>query len=124
MNSNVSAYIVYLIMTVFIIVFVGRLFHKNGRVFILALMNDDAVTTDHLNNILLIAYYLFNIGYAFVKLRYWQKVENLDMLVSSIANNMSVLIFILASTHYMNMSMIWHLSRSKKSSLTSKTFQS
>jgi hypothetical protein len=124
MNYNVSAYIVYLIMTVFIIVFVGRLFYKNGRIFILTLMNDDTVTTDHLNNILLIAYYLFNIGYAFVKLRYWQKVENLDMLVSSIANNMSVLIFILASTHYMNMLMIWHLSRSKKSSLTYKTFQS
>ena len=87
-------------------------------------MKDDAVTTDHFNNILLVAYYLFNIGYAFVKLRFWQKVENLEMLVSSIANNMSVLIFILASTHYMNMILIWYLSRSKKSFLTNKSFQS
>ena len=124
MNYNVSAYIVYLILTVFIIVFVGRLFHRNGRVFILGLMKDDAATTDHLNNILLVAYYLFNIGYAFVKLRFWQKVENLEMLVSSIANNMSMLIFILASTHYMNMLLIWYLSRSKKSSLTIKSFES
>ena len=124
MNYNVSAYIVYLILTVFIIVFVGRLFYRNGRVFILGLMKDDAATTDYLNNILLVAYYLFNIGYAFVKLRFWQKVENLEMLVSSIANNMSVLIFILASTHYMNMLLIWYLSGSKKTSLTIKSFQS
>ena len=123
MNYNVSAYIVYLILMVFIIVFVGRLFYRNGRVFILGLMKNDAATTDHLNNILLVAYYLFNIGYAFVKLRFWQKVENLEMLISSIANNMSVLIFILASTHYMNM-LIWYLSGSKKSSLTIKSFQS
>jgi hypothetical protein len=124
MNYNVLAYGIYLIMTIFVIVFVGRLFYRNGRVFILALMKDDAVTTDYFNNILLVAYYLFNIGYAFVKLHFWQKIENLEMLVSSIANNMSVLIFILASTHYMNMILIWYLSRSKKSFFTSKTFQS
>jgi hypothetical protein len=123
MNFNVAAYIVYLILTVFMIVVVGRLFYRKGRVFILGLMRDDAATTDQLNHLLLVAYYLFNIGYAFVKLRFWQKVENLEMLVSSIASNMSVLIFILASTHYMNMFLIWFLSRSKKS-LTNKSFQS
>ncbi len=124
MNYNVSAYIVYLMLMVFIIVFVGKLFYRNGRVFILGLMKGDTETTDHLNNILLVAYYLFNIGYAFVKLRFWQRIENLEMLISSIANNMSVLIFILASTHYLNMVLIWYLSGSKKSSLTIKSFQS
>ena len=124
MNYNISAYIVYLILTGFIIVFVGKLFYRNGRVFILGLMKGDTSTTDHLNNILLVAYYLFNIGYAFVKLSFWQSIENLAKLVSSIANNMSVLIFILASTHYLNMVLIWYLSRSKKSPLTIKSFQS
>jgi hypothetical protein len=124
MNYNVSAYILYLTLTVFMIVFVGKLFYRNGRVFILSLMGDDVTSTDHINDILLVAYYLFNIGYAFVKLRLWQKIGNLEMLISSIANNMSVLIFILATTHYVNMAMIWYLSKSKNYSLTNKTFQS
>ena len=124
MNYNVPAYIVYLILTVFMIVFVGKYFYRNGRVFILGLMKGEEATTDHLNNILLVAYYLFNIGYAFVKLHFWQRIDNLETLVSSIAHHMSVLIFILASTHYMNMVLIWWLSRSKKSSLTIKSFQS
>jgi hypothetical protein len=123
MNYNLSAYIVYLALMVFVIVIVGRLFHRHGRVFILTLMKGDAAITDHLNNILLVAYYLFNMGYAFVKLHFWQKIENLEMMVSSIANNVSVLIFILAITHYANMLMIWCLSRSKKS-LTIKLLQS
>lgn len=122
MNYNVPAYIIYLIMTILVIVFVGKLFYKNGRVFILDLMKDDAAATDQLNNILLVAYYLFNIGYAFVKLHFWQKIENLEMLVSSISNNMSVLIFILASTHYMNMMLIWYLSTSENRFLTLKQF--
>ena len=124
MNYNVTAYIVYLILTVFVIVFVGRRFYQNGRVFILTLMKNDSTTTDHLNNILLLAYYLFNIGYAFIKLRSWQHINDLGLLISSIANNMSVLIFILASTHYINMLLIWYLSRSKKSFLTIKSYQS
>ena len=124
MNYNVSAYCIYLILTVFVIAFVGKLFYRNGRIFILGLMKDDAVTTDYFNNILLVAYYLFNIGYAFVKLHFWQRIGNPEMLISSISNNMSVLIFILASTHYMNMILIWYLSRSKQSFFHHKTFQS
>jgi hypothetical protein len=84
MNYNVPAYIVYLILTVFMIVFVGKYFYRNGRVFILGLMKGEEATTDHLNNILLVAYYLFNIGYAFVKLHFWQRIDNLETLVSSI----------------------------------------
>ncbi len=124
MNYNVIAYIVYLVLTVFIIVFVGRFFHRNGRVFILTLMKNDGSTTDTLNNILLLAYYLFNIGYAFVNLRFWQHIDDLEMLISSIANNISALIFILASTHYLNMVLIWYLSRIKKSSIIIKNLQS
>jgi uncharacterized membrane protein len=124
MNYNIAAYIVYLILTVFIIVYVGKLFYRNGRVFILALMKNDTAVTDHINNILLVAYYLFNIGYAFLKLKFWQPVNDPEELISSIANNMSVLIFILALTHYINMLLIWYLSSSKKSFLTFKKFQS
>lgn len=124
MNYNVAAYIVYLILTIFIIVYVGKLFYRNGRIFILALLKDDAGMTDYLNNILLIAYYLFNIGYAFVKLRFWTKIVNFEMLIASISSNMGILIFILAFTHYMNMLLIWYLSGSKNSSITNKKFQS
>lgn len=124
MTYNTFAYIIYLILTVFIIVYVGKLLHRNGRLFILSLMSGDAVTTDHLNNILLVAYYLFNIGYAFIKLHFWQKIGSFEILVSSIANKISVLIFILAFTHYLNMALIWMMSGSKKTFITFKSFQS
>lgn len=123
MNYNLSAYGIYLALTIFIIVCVGRLFHKNGRIFILALFRNDTQLTDNTNNILLIAYYLFNIGYAFLKLRHWEKVLSLQTLISSISANMGVLIFILAITHYMNMGLIFYLSRKKPLQSTTKNFQ-
>lgn len=124
MNYNILAYLIYLLLMIFIIVYVGKLFYRNGRVFILAAFRDDAALTDNVNNILLIAYYLFNVGYAFVKLRHWDKVINLQTLISSVSGNMGVLIFILATTHYMNMGLIYYFSKNKSPFITTKSFQS
>lgn len=121
MNYNVCAYIVYITLMVFIIVYVGRHFYKNGRIFILTLLEGNVSLTDYLNKLLLVAYYLFNIGYTFLKLKYWQKVTNIEVLFSSLSMNMGVLVLILAFTHYVNMAAIYLLSKSK--SITHKSFQ-
>lgn len=111
MNSNIIAYLIYLSITLFIIVRVGKMFHSNGRVFILALYEGDAEPTDNINNILLVAYYLFNIGYAFLKLKDWEKVLSIQQLISSVAGHLGTLILILALTHYFNMLIIYFLSK-------------
>lgn len=122
MNYNILAYIVFLSMIIYIIVFVGRYFFTNGRVFILNLFNNNEEQADTINRILLIAYYLFNIGYSFMILRKWEKVHNTSEMFSSITENMSLLIIILAVMHYFNMTVIYILSK-KSNSLTNKTFQ-
>lgn len=111
MNSNIIAYIIYISATVYIIYWLGRLFHRNGRVFILQLYEGDAEATDTINNILLLAYYLFNIGYAFLKLRTWEQVRSPALLISSVGYNLGLLILILAVTHYFNMLLIYFLSK-------------
>jgi hypothetical protein len=113
MNYNVLAYLIYLFLMIIIIVFVGRLFYRNGRIFILALFRGNDTLTDHVNHILLVAYYLFNIGYAFFTLRHWERITNIQLLVSGISGNMGTLVFILAFMHYVNMLLIYYLSRKK-----------
>lgn len=110
MNYNILAYIIYLSIMIFIIVYVGRLFYNNGRVFILGLFKGNAEQTDNLNKILLLAYYLFNIGYAFTKLHYWTKVTDTALLISSLSSNLSLLILMLALMHYFNMALVYYLS--------------
>lgn len=122
MNYNVGAYIIYLILMILIIGYVGRYFYINGRVFILSLLKGNESLTDFINRLLLIAYYLFNIGYAFLKLKQWQKITSLEALLSSLAANVGMLVLILALTHYLNMAAIYLLSKSN--SLINKSFQS
>ena len=118
MNYNIAAYIIFLTLMSFIIVYVGKYFYSNGRVFIISLFNGNVSLADHINKLLLLAYYLFNIGYSFMKLRQWQKISNLEMLFSSLASNLGVLIFILAITHYFNMLVIYRLSKSNSKSIS------
>ena len=112
MNYNIGAYMLYIALMVFIIVYVGRQFYQNGRIFILALLQGNASLTNHINRLLLTAYYLFNIGYAFRKLQHWQKITTVEGLFSSLSVNMGLLILILALTHYGNMAAIYILSKS------------
>lgn len=118
MNYNVCAYIVFLTLMIFIIVYVGRYFYSNGRVFIISLFNGNVALADQLNKLLLIAYYLFNIGYSFKTLRQWQKISSIETMVSNLASNIGILILILAITHYFNMLIIYLLSKSKSISIT------
>jgi lipoprotein signal peptidase len=120
MNYNIAAYLIYLVMMIFIIIYVGRLFHQNGRIFILSLFEHDSSLTTKVNNILLTAYYLFNIGYAFVTLQHWEKGLNLQTLISSVSHNTGILVFILSVTHYFNMGMIYLLSKHKSLFITTK----
>ena len=123
MNYNIVSYCIYSLITIFIIYKVGKICYDNGRIFILQLFNGDAAVTDTTNNILLMAYYLFNIGYAVIQFSYWVTVHNLAELISSIATKSGVLIIILAVTHYCNIALILLLSK-KKNHLSHKTYQS
>ncbi|MEO6916178.1 MAG: hypothetical protein ABI151_11410 [Chitinophagaceae bacterium] len=123
MNYNISAYIIYLLLISFIIILAGRYFYQNGRVFILALFKNDEVFTDKVNLIILVCYYLFNIGYAFLKIRYWTSITGYEILLASLGKNLGLLILILAITHYLNMAVIYYLSKSNLSLNTTKPFQ-
>lgn len=80
--------------------------------------------TDTTNNILLMAYYLFNIGYAIMQFSVWKKVTGIDDMIAFIATKTGILITILAVTHYFNICLIYFLSKKNQLFITSKNYQS
>ncbi len=123
MNYNIFSYFIYGCITVYIIYWVGKLFHRNGRIFILRLFHQDESMTDTTNNILLIAYYLFNIGYAVAQFSFWEKVTSIESMIASISMKTGILVTILAITHYFNIYLIYFLSKKNNQSITIKNYQ-
>lgn len=124
MNYNILSYCIYGCITIYIIWWVGKLFHRNGRIFILRLFHQNESMTDTTNNLLLMAYYLFNIGYAVVQFSLWKKVGGIDTMISSIAARTGILVMILAVTHYFNIGLIYFLSKKNHSLIKLKNYQS
>lgn len=120
MNYNVLSYVIYGCVSFYIIGWVGKLFHRNGRIFILRLFGNNESMADTTNDLLLLAYYLFNIGYCILQFSLWEKVAGIENMISSISMKTGLLIMILAITHYFNISLIYFLSK-RNLSITSKT---
>ena len=122
MNYNISVYIVFIALMVFIILYVGKYFYSNGRIFIISLLKGNVSLADYINRLLLAGYYLINIGYAFLKLKSWPRVTGIESWLAGLAANMGTLILILAILHYLNITAIYILSKSNF--ITHKSYQS
>lgn len=112
---NVIAYSIYLFLTYLITVHVGWRFYTNGRLYILNLLEGDEAFTDFINRILLVGYYLLNLGYAALMISLWETVESWTQLVESIFQMTGRILLTLAFIHYINMTVILWLGQRRQS---------
>lgn len=114
---NTLAYIIYLLITYLITVRVGFIFYRNGRVFILDLLQQNGPLTDAINRILLIGYYLVNLGYAALMISTWSTIVSWTALLLSITVMTGKILLTLAVMHYFNMIVIYFISKRNQSIL-------
>jgi hypothetical protein len=100
---NIAAYITYLIITYLITVKVGRVFYSNGRHYILSILKGDEQLTDFINKILLVGYYLMNLGYATIMLSFWKTIYTFTDLMASVCTMTGRIVLSLAIMHFVNM---------------------
>jgi len=102
MNLNILGYIIFLLITTYIIIVVGKICYRNGNIFVLELIPNHKELCQQINKILLISYYLINIGYCAMTLISWSTITNSTGLVAIIASKASIIVGILAILHYLN----------------------
>ena len=102
MNYNLIGYGVFTLIIVFIIVVVGKICYKNGNIFVASLIPDHLALCQQINKILLVGYYLVNIGYASMTLASGEHIISLARLVEVIAFKTAVIVCILSVLHYLN----------------------
>ena len=106
MNLNILGYIIYLTITIFIIIKVGKICYRNGNIFVSELIPDHEDLCQKVNQILLLGYYLLNIGYCAMTLIQWENIEILSELIEAIALRTATIISIISILHYINIYII------------------
>ena len=101
MTYNTIGYLIYLPITVFITVYVGKQLHKYGFAYVKTVFSDLSIATA-INNMLLAGYYLVNIGYAIIGLKSWRQIQSIPQLIGDISNHIAHIVLILALLHYFN----------------------
>lgn len=114
MNYNILGYSIYLIFTFTVIVKVGLLCYKHGKVYSLQIFNGDTELTERTNNILLLCYYLFNLGYCLITIYSWQKINDWQHCISSVCSKTGFILLTVGILHLLNIITIIYISHKQK----------
>lgn len=106
MSYNIMAYMFYLLVTIYVVVIVGNVLHKNGRPFLIAVFHRNISLADSINNLLLTGYYLLNIGYCIIALKIWIKIENFQQLTEILSFKIGAIVFLLGIMHLFNIGVL------------------
>jgi hypothetical protein len=106
MNLNILGYMIYLSVTIYIIAIVGRICYRNGNIFVSALIPDHKDLCHKINQVLLLGYYLMNIGYCAMTLIGWETISTSSQLVETIALKTGIIVCIISVMHYTNIFII------------------
>jgi hypothetical protein len=104
MNITLITYALYLTITAIIILKIGWLIYREGSVYLHDLFPSELMLADYINKLLLIGYYLLNLGYAAISLIAWRWLKPNDWLYAlvSLAENIGLICMLLGAIHIIN----------------------
>jgi hypothetical protein len=110
MDLLLTESIVYLAASVFLTVWVGRTLFRNGRRFLVDVMDDEALG-DSVNQLLLVGFYLLNLGIDALLLNTAGGVDGAAAVVRTLATQLGVVLLLLGVVHLGNVYVLNRLRR-------------
>ena len=105
---NIISYIIFLMVSFYITIDVGRRCFQAGKAYLEYLIHDSEMCLT-INRILLGCYYLLNLGYIAVNLAFWDRVGSIEEIIAVTAVRIGYIALILCILHYMNIFTLYFL---------------
>lgn len=112
MSHALITYVVYLITTLSLTIWVGKTLFKNGKIFLDEIFYGNHLLAVSVNNLLLVGFYLVNIGYAVYTLKVTSTIESYREVVETLSVKVGFIILLLGGMHFFNLFILFRL-RSK-----------
>jgi len=103
MNTAVWTYLAYLTISVALTVWVARTLHKNGRIFLVDSFHGNEGLADSVNHLLVVGFYLVNIGCVTLALKYGGTPENAQTALEVLSTKVGWVLLILGVMHFFNL---------------------
>ncbi|MFE2164696.1 hypothetical protein ACFXB3_06435 [Streptomyces sp. NPDC059447] len=102
MDLNVVAYVIYLGISIGLTVWVARTLSRNGRVFIGDVLAGNEKLADAVNQLLVVGFYLVNIGFVTLFLRSDVAIETTRELFEALSFKLGIVLLVLGVMHLGN----------------------
>ena len=109
MSYILTLYSLYLLITVLLTIWVARTLFRNGKVFLIDIFHGNKELAQAVNNLLLVGFYLVNLGYAVYTLRVEYNVTDMRQLIEELSLKTGAIILILGGMHFFNMLVFFKL---------------
>ena len=102
-TPTVGLYLSYLTVSVTLTVWVAKTLHKNGRIFLVDAFNQNEPLADSINHLLVVGFYLINIGYIRLALTTDNKPTNLEGVLEVLSTKVGIVLLVLGGMHFFNL---------------------
>lgn len=104
-------YAIYLLVSIAMTVWVARTLHKNGRIFLVDSFGGNAPLADSVNHLLVVGFYLINIGYVSLALREYARPGDVAAAIELLSRKIGWVLLVLGAMHFFNMFVIAKMRR-------------
>jgi hypothetical protein len=101
--ATVWTYLAYLLISVALTVWVARTLHKNGRIFLVDSFLGNEALADSVNHLLVVGFYLINIGYVTLALKYGDKATDARTALEILSTKVGLVLVVLGVMHFFNL---------------------
>ncbi len=105
----IPTYVTYLIVTIALTIWVAKTLFKNGKVFLIDIFHGNKELADGVNNLLLVGFYLINIGYAVYTLQVDNTIINAQAMIETLSFKVGFIILLLGVMHFFNLFVFFKL---------------
>src|SRR5437667_7119056 len=104
MNTYVVwTYLLYVVISLAVTVWVARTLHKNGRIFLVDAFRGNEPLADSVNHLLVVGFYLMNVGYVTLALKYGDKPANMQEAIEFLSTKVGLVLLVLGAMHFFNL---------------------
>jgi len=111
----VGCYLTYLLISMSVTIWVARTLHNNGRVFLVDAFHGNAELADSVNHLLVVGFYLINIGYVTLALKTYGNLSTMREAIELVSDKIGIVLLVLGGMHFFN---LFVFSRIRKRSRT------
>jgi hypothetical protein len=109
MNYFILTYVIYLLVSIALTVWVAKVLFKNGRIFLVDIFHGNNELADSVNKLLVVGFYLVNIGYMSLALKEYGTIANMQVVVEVLSYKVGWIILILGGMHFLNLVIFFKL---------------